>query len=132
VIDDRYERINRFERSLADEGVTLIKCFLHISYDEQRRRLLRRLDKPEKRWKFAPSDIDDRALWPAYQKAYETALERCGTSYAPWYLVPADRKWYRDWAVGLLLLEHLRGLDPRYPEADFDVAECRKRLLRQS
>ncbi|MER7408290.1 PPK2 family polyphosphate kinase [Streptomyces sp. NPDC000070] len=131
VVDSRYERINRFERSLADDGVTLVKCFLHISYEEQRRRLLRRLDKPEKRWKFAPSDIDDRALWPAYQEAYEVALERCGTPYAPWYLVPADRKWYRDWAVGALLLEHLRELDPRYPEADFDVAECRKRLLEQ-
>lgn len=132
VIDSRYERINRFERSLADDGVTLIKCFLHISYDEQRRRLLKRLDNPDKRWKFAPSDIDDRALWPAYQEAYDRALERCGTSYAPWYLVPADHKWYRDWAVSTLLLEHLRELDPRNPEADFDVAECRKRLLRQS
>ncbi|MFF5515496.1 PPK2 family polyphosphate kinase [Streptomyces coeruleorubidus] len=132
VIDSRYARINDFERSLADDGVTLVKCFLHISYDEQRRRLLRRLDRPEKRWKFAPSDIDDRALWPAYQEAYEVALERCGTSYAPWYLVPADRKWYRNWAVSALLLEHLRELDPRYPEADFDVAECRKRLLRES
>jgi PPK2 family polyphosphate:nucleotide phosphotransferase len=132
VVESRYERINRFERSLADDGVTLVKCFLHISYDEQRRRLLRRLDKPEKRWKFAPSDIDDRALWPAYQDAYERALERCGTSYAPWYLVPADHKWYRNWAVSTLLLEHLRELDPRYPEADFDVAECRKRLLRES
>ncbi|CAM5636267.1 hypothetical protein STAFG_5015 [Streptomyces afghaniensis 772] len=132
MAESRYERINRFERSLADDGVTLVKCFLHISYDEQRRRLLRRLDKPEKRWKFAPSDIDDRALWPAYQDAYERALEHCGTSYAPWYLVPADHKWYRNWAVSTLLLEHLRELDPRYPEADFDVAECRKRLLRES
>ncbi|MET9762526.1 PPK2 family polyphosphate kinase [Streptomyces sp. NPDC006372] len=131
VIDSRYERINAFERSLTDDGVTVVKCFLHISYDEQRRRLLRRLDKPEKRWKFAASDIDDRTLWPAYRKAYETALERCGTSYAPWYLVPADHKWYRNWAVSTLLLEHLRELDPRYPEADFDVAECRERLLRQ-
>ncbi|MFD6168967.1 PPK2 family polyphosphate kinase [Streptomyces coeruleorubidus] len=132
VIDGRYERINDFERSLADDGVILIKCFLHISYGEQRRRLLRRLDRPEKRWKFAPSDIDDRALWPAYQEAYGVVLERCGTSYAPWYLVPADRKWYRNWAVSALLHEHLRELDPRYPEADFDVAECRKRLLRES
>ncbi|GGX06187.1 PPK2 family polyphosphate kinase [Streptomyces lomondensis] len=131
-IDSRYELINRFEKSLADDGVTLVKCFLHLSYEEQRRRLLRRLDRPEKRWKFAPSDIDDRALWPAYQEAYETALERCGTSYAPWYLVPADHKWYRNWAVSTLLLEHLRELDPRYPEPDYDVAECRKRLLEQS
>ncbi|MEV0241000.1 PPK2 family polyphosphate kinase [Streptomyces sp. NPDC050674] len=127
----RYEQINRFERSLADDGVTLVKCFLHLSYDEQRRRLLKRLDKPDKRWKFAASDIDDRALWPAFQEAYEIALERCGTSYAPWYLVPADHKWYRNWAVSTLLLEHFRELDPRFPEADFDVDECRKRLLEQ-
>ncbi|GHD02942.1 polyphosphate--nucleotide phosphotransferase [Streptomyces violarus] len=131
-INRRYEQINRFEKSLADTGTTLIKCFLHISYEEQRRRLLKRLDEPEKHWKFAASDIDDRALWPAYQEAYEIAMERCGTSYAPWYLVPADRKWYRNWAVSTLLLEHLEELDPRYPEADFDVAEFRKRLLGQS
>ncbi|MGI5366696.1 PPK2 family polyphosphate kinase [Streptomyces iakyrus] len=125
----RYEQINRFERSLADDGTTLVKCFLHLSSEEQRRRLLKRLDKPDKRWKFAASDIDDRALWPAFQEAYEIALERCGTSYAPWYLVPADHKWYRNWAVSTLLLEHFEELDPRYPKADFDVAECRKRLL---
>ncbi|MEU3888379.1 PPK2 family polyphosphate kinase [Streptomyces sp. NPDC029041] len=127
----RYEQIKRFEQSLTGDGVTLIKCFLHISYEEQRRRLLKRLDKPEKRWKFAASDIDDRALWPAFQESYEIALERCGTSKAPWYLVPADHKWYRNWAVSRLLLEHLEELDPRYPEADFDVAACRKRLLEQ-
>ncbi|MFJ7291330.1 PPK2 family polyphosphate kinase [Streptomyces collinus] len=128
----RYEQINRFERSLADYGTTLVKCFLHLSSEEQRRRLLKRLDKPEKRWKFAASDIDDRALWPAFQEAYEIALERCGTSYAPWYLIPADHKWYRNWAVGTLLLEHFEELDPRYPKADFDVTECRKRLLERS
>ncbi|MGW0335953.1 PPK2 family polyphosphate kinase [Streptomyces sp. NPDC003011] len=128
-IERRYDRINRFERSLAGDGVTVVKCFLHLSYDEQRRRLLKRLDRPDKRWKFSPSDIDDRALWPAYQRAYEIALERCSTPDAPWYLVPADRKWYRNWAVSRLLLEHLRALDPHYPKADFDVAECRERLL---
>lgn len=131
-IDRRYEQINRFEQSLAEDGLTVIKCFLHISYDQQRRRLLKRLDKPEKHWKFDPADIDDRALWPAYQEAYAIALERCSTAYAPWYVVPADRKWYRNWAVGRLLLEHLEELDPRYPKADFDVAECRERLLGQS
>ncbi|MEU6682112.1 PPK2 family polyphosphate kinase [Streptomyces sp. NPDC046832] len=127
----RYEQIKRFERSLTDDGVTLVKCFLHLSYEEQRRRLLKRLDKPEKRWKFAASDIDDRALWPAFQEAYGIALERCGTPNAPWYLIPADHKWYRNWAVSTLLLEHFEELDPRYPEADFDVAECRRRLLEQ-
>jgi PPK2 family polyphosphate:nucleotide phosphotransferase len=128
-IDRRYDQINRFEQSLTGGGVTVIKCFLHLSYDEQRRRLLRRLDRPDKHWKFDPSDIDDRALWPAYQEAYEIALERCSTPEAPWYLIPADRKWYRNWAVSRLLLEHLGDLDPRYPKADFDVAESRRRLL---
>ncbi|MFF8909433.1 PPK2 family polyphosphate kinase [Streptomyces olivaceoviridis] len=131
-IGSRYGLINDFERSLAEDGVTLVKCFLHLSYDEQRRRLLRRLDRPDKHWKFAPGDIDERALWPAYQEAYELALERCAAPYAPWYLVPADRKWYRDWAISRLLLERLRDLDPRYPEADFDVADCRERLLKQT
>jgi PPK2 family polyphosphate:nucleotide phosphotransferase len=128
-IERRYDEINHFEKSLADDGVTVVKCFLHISYGEQRDRLLKRLDRPDKHWKFNVADIDDRALWPAYQQAYETVLERCSTPHAPWYLVPADRKWYRNWAVSRLLLEHLSELDPRYPEADFDVADARRRLL---
>ncbi|MGP9017899.1 PPK2 family polyphosphate kinase [Streptomyces sp. BR1] len=125
----RYGQISRFEESLADDGVSVIKVFLHIGYEQQRRRLLERLDNPEKHWKFNPGDIDERALWPAYQKAYEIALERCSTDVAPWYLVPADRKWYRNWAISRLLLEQLRELDPKYPAGDFDVAECRRRLL---
>ncbi|WP_369252673.1 PPK2 family polyphosphate kinase [Streptomyces sp. R41] len=128
-IAHRYGEINRFEQSLADDGVTVVKCFLHISYEQQLRRLLARLDNPDKHWKFSADDIDDRALWPAYQKAYEIALERCSTPRAPWYLIPADRKWYRNWAVSKLLLEHLEALDPQYPKADFDVEESRKRLL---
>ncbi|MBL1084238.1 polyphosphate kinase 2 family protein [Streptomyces actinomycinicus] len=130
-VGSRYGLINDFERSLAEDGVTLVKCFLHISPEEQKRRLLRRLDRPDKHWKFTPDDIEERALWPAYQEAYELALERCATPYAPWYLVPADRKWYRNWAITRLLLEHLRELDPRYPEPGFDLAECRERLLEQ-
>jgi len=126
----RYARINRFEQSLTGNGVTVIKCFLHLSYDEQRARLLERLDRPDKHWKFNPGDIDERELWPAYQEAYELALRRCATPRAPWYLIPADRKWYRNWAVSRLLLEHLEALDPQYPKADFDVEACRKRLLK--
>jgi PPK2 family polyphosphate:nucleotide phosphotransferase len=125
----RYARINRFEQSLAQNDVTVIKCFLHISYDEQRARLLERLERPDKHWKFNPGDIDERELWPAYQEAYELALRRCSTPKAPWYVIPADRKWYRNWAVTRLLLEHLEALDPQYPKADFDVEECRERLL---
>jgi PPK2 family polyphosphate:nucleotide phosphotransferase len=125
----RYDVINDFERSLADDGVSIVKVFLHISYEEQCERLLARLDNPDKHWKFSPADIDERALWPAYQEAYEAALERCSTDAAPWYVVPADRKWFRNWAVGKLLLEHLEMVDPQYPAAEFDVAECRARLL---
>lgn len=129
-IESRYGQIDDFEKSLADDGVTIVKCFLHISYEQQRRRLLARLDNPDKHWKFSPADIDERGLWPAYQEAYETALERC--SSVPWHVIPADRKWYRNWAVSKLLLEHLEALDPQYPKADFDVAECRERLLGQT
>ncbi|MYT73966.1 PPK2 family polyphosphate:nucleotide phosphotransferase [Streptomyces sp. PsTaAH-137] len=125
----RYGQINRFEKTLADDGVTVIKCFLHISYEQQKRRLLERLDNPDKHWKFSTGDIDDRTLWPAYQEAYEIALERCSTEAAPWFVIPADRKWYRNWAVSTLLLEHLEALDPQYPKADFDVAESRRRLV---
>ncbi|MER6096599.1 PPK2 family polyphosphate kinase [Streptomyces sp. NPDC001728] len=129
TLGSRYGRINRFEKSLAEDGVTVVKVFLHLSYEEQRARLLERLDNPEKHWKFNPGDIEERALWPAYREAYEIALERCATDEAPWYLVPADRKWYRNWAISKLLLEHLEALDPAYPPGDFDVEECRARLL---
>ncbi|MET9675840.1 PPK2 family polyphosphate kinase [Streptomyces sp. NPDC006482] len=128
-LERRYDQINHFEKSLADDGVTVVKVFLHLSYEEQRNRLLERLDTPEKHWKFNPGDIEERSVWPAYQEAYEVALERCTTAEAPWYLVPADRKWYRNWAISRLLLEHLEGLDPKYPPGDFDVEECRRRLL---
>ncbi|MFJ2739950.1 polyphosphate kinase 2 family protein [Streptomyces sp. NPDC087440] len=131
-IERRYDQINNFERSLTDSGVTIVKVFLHISYEKQQQRLLERLDNPEKYWKFNPGDIEERALWPAYQEAYEIALERCSTPAAPWYLVPADRKWYRNWAISSLLLEHLTALDPQYPKADFDIEECRRRLLAEA
>ncbi|MEV6007185.1 PPK2 family polyphosphate kinase [Streptomyces sp. NPDC051976] len=125
----RYDVINNFEQSLADDGVSVVKIFLHISYEKQRERLLARLDDPDKHWKFDSGDIEERALWPAYQRAYEAALERCSTDAAPWYVVPADHKWYRNWAVRTLLLEHLELIDPKYPVADFDVERSRARLL---
>jgi PPK2 family polyphosphate:nucleotide phosphotransferase len=126
----RYGVINRFEQSLADDGVTVLKIFLHIGYEEQRERLVARLDNPAKHWKFNDGDIAERALWPAYQRAYETVLDRCSTDSAPWYLVPADRKWYRNWAVAKLLLEHLELIGPEYPTAGFDVAAGRTALLK--
>ncbi len=127
-IERRYTAINDFERELVDAGTTVVKCMLHISADEQKERLLRRLDKPSKHWKFNPSDIDERAQWPRYREAYELALERTNTEHAPWFVIPSGRKWYRNLAVGRLLHEALRTMDPQWPEADFDVEAERKRL----
>lgn len=127
-IERRYGAINEFEQKLVDEGTTIIKCMLHISPEEQKARLLARLDDPTKQWKFKPGDLDERALWPAYQQAYEIALERCNTEAAPWFVIPSDRKWYRNWAIGTLLLDAMRGMDLSWPKPDYDVAEQRKRL----
>jgi PPK2 family polyphosphate:nucleotide phosphotransferase len=128
-VESRYQAINDFERRLVDEGTVVVKCFLHISADKQQERLLERLDNPDKHWKFNPGDVDERALWPAYRRAYEIALERCNTDEAPWLLVPADRKWYRNWAIATILHETLAGMDLQWPTADFDAAEQRRRLL---
>ncbi|WP_121400178.1 PPK2 family polyphosphate kinase [Micromonospora sp. M71_S20] len=125
----RYDEINAFEREQVDAGVALVKVMLHISYAEQGRRLLERLDEPRKHWKYDPSDIEARARWDDYQAAYAEALGRCGTDAAPWYVVPADRKWYRDWAVAHLLRETFDTLDLGYPPAGFDVRRERERLL---
>jgi PPK2 family polyphosphate:nucleotide phosphotransferase len=127
-IERRYGAINAFEKKLTDSGTTVIKCMLHISPDEQRKRLLARLDDPTKQWKFKPGDVDERTRWDDYQAAYATALERCSTANAPWYVVPSDRKWYRNWAIARLLLESLRALDLDWPEPSYDVAEQRARL----
>ena len=121
VWSQRYNEINSFEERLAADGTVLIKCFLHISSEEQKSRLAARLDDETKHWKYNPGDVDERALWPAYQEAYAAALERCNTPDAPWYVIPSDRKWYRNWAAAQLLLEHLRALDLQWPVADFDV-----------
>jgi polyphosphate kinase 2 (PPK2 family) len=99
----------------------LIKCFLNISSAEQKARLIARLDDPTKHWKYNPGDVDERAKWPVYMQAYQAVLERCNPEHAPWYVIPADRKWYRNWAVAQLLVEHLRALDLRWPPAEFDV-----------
>jgi PPK2 family polyphosphate:nucleotide phosphotransferase len=131
VVERRLREIVRFERQLADDGVTLVKVFLHLSPWEQKERLLARLDDSAKQWKFDPGDVDDRALWPAYQRGYESVLERTDTDAAPWYVVPSDRKWYRNWAVGRLLLETLADLDPRLPGPSYDVAEQRDRLIEE-
>ena len=125
----RYATINRFEARLAERDIRVVKVFLHISKEEQRQRLLARLDDPTKIWKFNPRDVDARADWADYQEAYEAALERCSTDAAPWYRVPADRKWYKNWAVAKLLVEQLEDMKLEWPAADFDVEAQRARLL---
>jgi PPK2 family polyphosphate:nucleotide phosphotransferase len=125
----RYERINAWEAQLADDGVVLLKVMFHISPEYQRERLLKRLGDPTKFWKLDPSDIDERQHWNAYQLAYEVALSRCSTEVAPWYVVPADRKWYRNWALSRLLLETLQGMDLQWPDAaGLDLEGMRKAL----
>ena len=124
----RYAEIVGFEQRIAAAGMTIVKCMLHISYDEQRERLLARLDDPSKHWKFNEGDLDERATWPDYMAAYEDAIRECSTDTAPWYVIPADRKWYRNWAISKLLVETLERLDPRFPQPDLDVEALRTRL----
>lgn len=128
VIEERYGRIVDFERELVAEGTTVIKVMLHISRDEQKARLAERLDRPEKNWKYNPGDVDERMLWDAYQEAYQIAVTRTSTPDAPWFVVPADHKWYARWAVQHLLLGALRDLNPKWPAATFDVAAEKARL----
>jgi PPK2 family polyphosphate:nucleotide phosphotransferase len=130
VIEGRYSQINRFERKLVDSGTTVVKFCLLISFEEQRERLLERLRDPSKRWKFREGDLDDRARWDEYQAAYQAALTRCSTAGAPWYVIPANRKWYRDWVVGRILIEVLKEMNPEYPVVDLDIAALEKRLMR--
>jgi PPK2 family polyphosphate:nucleotide phosphotransferase len=127
-IERRYDAINRFERKLAEDGTTIVKLCLHISAEEQRRRLLARLEDETKRWKFNPADLDDRDRWVEFWAAYEVALHRCATEEAPWYVVPADHKWYRNFAVTEILVETLEELDPHYPQPVLDLAALRARL----
>lgn len=128
VWSQRYDAINRFEAELAERGIAMAKVFLHISKDEQRERLLARLEDPTKLWKFNPGDLEDRERWGDFQSASEDALTRCSTGPAPWYVLPADHKWYRNWALGSLLVETLEAMDPQFPPPDFDVEEMKRRL----
>ncbi len=130
VARERIEQIKEFEVELADSGVTLLKCYLHISAKEQRKRLLARLDNPAKRWKYSPDDLTARAQWSRYQQVYEETLTQTGTELAPWHVIPADRKWYRNWAMGRLLLETLTDLAPQYPPPAYDVDSERVALTK--
>jgi len=112
----RYGLINHFERSLSEAGTSVVKVMLHISLEEQARRLQERINDPTKRWKFRLGDLEDRKLWPDYQRAYEDALTETSTEHAPWFVVPANRKWYRNWAVLTILVDALERIDPKFPE----------------
>jgi PPK2 family polyphosphate:nucleotide phosphotransferase len=114
----RYDRINQFEALLTEGGVTIVKCYLHISKQEQRERLQARLDKPHKLWKFNKADLDERKKWDDYQRAYEDVLTLCNTEHAPWHIIPSDRKWYRNLVVSQILRETLEKLDPQFPPAE--------------
>lgn len=125
----RYGVINRFENKLVAAGIRIVKCFLHISYNEQRKRLLARLDDPTKHWKYDPADVDQRAYWKEYQQAYLDALQKCNSEVAPWYVIPADHKWYRNWAVTNILVEQLAEMALSWPEpAGWHLDEQRARL----
>ena len=123
----RYEQINRFERHLSETGTRILKFFLHISKAEQRRRLQARLDDPDKRWKFSRTDLQERKRWSDYQSAYEDALTKCSTPWAPWHVVPADHKWYRNLAVARTLVEALEEMAPRPPRPRLDLSQLHLR-----
>jgi PPK2 family polyphosphate:nucleotide phosphotransferase len=127
-IERRYGAIVDFERRIAESGTRIVKVMLHISPQEQGARLMERLERPDKHWKYNPGDVDERARWGAYMDAYQTVLARTSTDDAPWYVVPADRKWFARLAVQELLLEALESIDPQWPVADFDVEAEKERL----
>jgi PPK2 family polyphosphate:nucleotide phosphotransferase len=118
----RYEHINDFEALLEASGTTILKFLLHVSRAEQRERLQERLDDPRKRWKFRRGDLEARAKWDDYQAAYADALERCSTAEAPWYVIPANRNWYRNLAVARIVVDAARRMNPQFPEPDEDLS----------
>lgn len=124
----RYDEINAFEAELANSGTTIVKVAMFVSPDEQKARFSERLERPDKYWKYNPKDLDERAFWPQYQEAYQAVLDKTSTNYAPWHIVPCDRKWYSRLAINELLIEALKGLDLSWPPPDFDVEAERKRL----
>lgn len=127
-IERRYDAINEFEARVAASGTRIIKVMLHISPEEQKERLMERLERPDKYWKYNPGDVDERMLWPQYMQAYQTVFDRTSTEAAPWHVIPANAKWYARLAVQELLLAALEDIDPQWPVADFDVEAEKKRL----
>ena len=114
----RFEQINEFERTLVENGTTILKFYLHIDLDEQKARFQARLDDPTKRWKFRLGDLEERKFWPDYMKAFEDVLSKTSTEHAPWYIVPANRKWFRDLVISSVLVDTLEGLKMNYPESE--------------
>lgn len=127
-IERRYDAINEFEARVAASGTRIVKVMLHISPEEQKARLMERLDRPDKHWKYNPGDVDERLVWPQYMQAYQTVFDRTSTAVAPWHVIPANAKWYARLAVQELLLAALEDIDPEWPRADFDVESEKKRL----
>ncbi|MFZ2030007.1 MAG: polyphosphate kinase 2 family protein [Vitreimonas sp.] len=123
VVEQRYVQINDFEKYLTENGVTILKFMLHISKDEQKKRLQARLDEPKHNWKFNPGDLEDRKLWDDYEQAYEDALERCSTEYAPWRVIPADKKWRRNAIIASIVRGALEKMDPKYPKPDWKASD---------
>jgi PPK2 family polyphosphate:nucleotide phosphotransferase len=128
VIQKRYAAINRFEADLAKKGTAIVKLYLHISEEEQRRRLVGRLNNPEKHWKFSDGDLKERAYWDAYQQAYSIAIGRCSPATSPWYVIPANRKWYRNWAVTQVLIEEMEAMNLTYPNPKLDTRALKRSL----
>jgi PPK2 family polyphosphate:nucleotide phosphotransferase len=128
VIEKRYTEINEFEKQVAKSRTRILKLCLHISYDEQRKRMIDRLKDPNKQWKFNEHDIDERALWDDYMSAYGIAITHCSTPEAPWYVIPANNKAYRNWAVSKILIETLQEMNPDYPHPRLNVPRLLKRL----
>jgi len=129
VWSKRYEHINAFERMLCDEGTTILKFYLHIDLKEQAKRFLARVEDPTKQWKFNPGDLSERERWHEYMHAYEDMLNRTSTAWAPWYVIPANKKWYRNWLIAKIVVKTLKDLDMRYPQPAEDLEHYHKRLL---
>jgi len=127
----RYGAINEFEQRLHENGTRVVKFYLHISREEQRERLLARIDDPRKHWKFSAADLAERDCWDDYRRAFEDALGRCSTGHAPWYVIPANRKWYRDLAVSEIVAAALADMDPKIPKVEIDVKKLRAQLVRK-
>jgi PPK2 family polyphosphate:nucleotide phosphotransferase len=123
AVEQRYDQINQFEKHLAENGIVILKFMLHVSPEEQKQRLIERLQDPQKQWKFNPADLDDRKLWSEYRKAYEIMLARCSTQWAPWHVIPADRNWVRNAAVARIVRRKLEEMNPQYPKPEWNPAD---------